>query len=91
MSSVGPPSGYIDGLVVMLEAAVRPRRPERRCLAETSPADVAHVYAGGITSSIVDGLHGLGLKAHANDAANSDEIKRARGVALGTVGESAGR
>lgn len=46
-------------------------------MAETSPADVAHVYAGGMTSRIVDGLHELGLKAHANDAANSDEIKRA--------------
>ena len=56
-----------------------PKRRERDVLglAETSPADVAHVYAGGTTSRIVDGLHGLGLKAHANDAANSDEIKRA--------------
>jgi len=46
-------------------------------MAETSPADVAHVYAGGITPRIVDGLHALGLEAHANNAANSDEMKRA--------------
>ncbi len=46
-------------------------------MAETSPADVAHVYAGGITPRIVEGLHGLGLEAHANDAADSDEMKRA--------------
>lgn len=46
-------------------------------MAETSPATFGHVYAGGITPRIVDGLHGLGLKAHANDAANIEEIERA--------------
>lgn len=46
-------------------------------MAETSSATVGHVYASGITPGIVDGLHGLGLSAHANDAANTEEVKRA--------------
>jgi len=46
-------------------------------MAETSPADVAHVYAAGITPRIVEGLHNLGFEAHASDAANTDEMKRA--------------
>jgi glycerophosphoryl diester phosphodiesterase len=47
-------------------------------VAETSGADVIHVPARCITRSIVDRLHDLGKAAHANDAADTDEIWRAR-------------
>jgi len=47
-------------------------------MAETAGADVAHVYAGGITPRIVDRLHGLGLQVHANDAVSRAEMLAAR-------------
>lgn len=45
--------------------------------AETSGADVVHVYAGAITPRIVERLHQLGLEAHANDADSPELVRRA--------------
>ncbi len=43
-------------------------------MAETAGADVAHVYAGGITTRLVERLHALGLDVHANDATSRGEM-----------------
>ncbi len=45
--------------------------------AATSGADVAHVYAGDLTASISERLHGLGLAVHANDASSVEDMRRA--------------
>ncbi|WP_165356801.1 glycerophosphodiester phosphodiesterase [Nocardioides zhouii] len=45
--------------------------------AATSGFDVAHVYAGDLTPSISQRLHGLGLEVHANDAASAEDVRRA--------------
>ncbi len=45
--------------------------------AETSGFDVAHVYAGAISETIVEQIHLLGMTAHANDADNPELIRRA--------------
>ena len=45
--------------------------------AETSGADVVHVYAGAITARIVERLHQLGFEAHANDADSPALVQRA--------------
>ncbi|MEZ5247956.1 MAG: glycerophosphodiester phosphodiesterase family protein [Ilumatobacteraceae bacterium] len=47
-------------------------------VAETSGADVIHVPARCITRLIVDRLHDLGKAVHANDAADTSEVRRAR-------------
>lgn len=46
-------------------------------MAETSGADVVHVYAGNVTPRIVGRLRALGLDVHANDAVSAEEIYRA--------------
>lgn len=45
--------------------------------ASTSGADIAHVHAGCLTPSIAKRLHEFGMKVHANDAANEDDVQRA--------------
>ncbi|MGB8860547.1 MAG: GNAT family N-acetyltransferase [Ilumatobacteraceae bacterium] len=45
--------------------------------AATSGAAIAHVYAQHLTPAIADRLHALGMQVHANDAASSDEVRRA--------------
>jgi len=48
-------------------------------------ADVAHVYAGGITPRIVDRLHELGLQVHANDAVSRAEMFAARSAGVDSL------
>jgi glycerophosphoryl diester phosphodiesterase len=45
--------------------------------AETSGADVIHVYAGAVTNRIVERLHDGGFVVHANDADSADLVRRA--------------
>jgi len=46
-------------------------------VASTSGADVAHVHAGSLTRGIVERLHALGLRVHANDAATALDVRHA--------------
>lgn len=45
--------------------------------AATSNADVAHVYAAGLTPSISRRLHESGIEVHANDAMNAQHMRGA--------------
>ena len=45
--------------------------------AETSGADIVHVYSGAITARIVERLHELGFEVHANDADSPELLRRA--------------
>jgi hypothetical protein len=45
--------------------------------AEFTPADVVHVQAADLTPAIAARLHDLGRTVHANDAASTDDLRRA--------------
>jgi glycerophosphoryl diester phosphodiesterase len=47
------------------------------CATEFATFDVVHVYAGDIDANLVAKIHDRGMIAHANDAADHDQMQRA--------------
>lgn len=47
------------------------------CATEFAAFDVVHVYAGDVDADLVAKIHDRGMIAHANDAADRDQIQRA--------------
>ena len=51
-------------------------------MARFAKADIAHVYAGGLSKPIVDRLHAMGKAVQANDATSAEEVNAA--ITMGT-------